>query len=96
MDLELPKLMKLKNLELKLTALLKNIDKEINQTSIEWMHLRAIVEENYGSTQVDQNVDIQKTNLIQLQKQIDDDSNTTELDLTINELCNEEEEEELN
>lgn len=68
MDIELQKLMKLKNLEQNLTALLQNIDKEINQTSVEWMHLRAIVEENYGDTQAqDQNVnDIQKRNLIQV------------------------------
>jgi len=41
-DHEAQKLMKLKVLEQNLASMLQKIDKEINQTDVEWMHLKSL------------------------------------------------------
>lgn len=85
-SVEIQKLMKLKVLEQELFSLLEKIDIEINQTGLEWLHLKSIAEEKCGVPKLEYQLPGTSSKLGNQTNPnyIDDDSvNVTELDLTV-------------
>ncbi|KAL3267937.1 hypothetical protein HHI36_007074 [Cryptolaemus montrouzieri] len=80
------KLCRLKDFEKKLERLLPKVDQEINQTEVEWLHLKSLIEKynNLESRQGSKPSDINTSDPICLKAEFDNGSiNSNDLDLSL-------------